>query len=193
VANEAHGLWGPANERYFGLLEIAGAPGCDHALVVGLRNSHDKRFAAGLCYGASVFVCDNLSFSSEVTLARRHTRHIEASLPQLVSTAVARLTEQRGRQEERFAAYKQAELTDRDAHHLMIASLRAKALPAGRLPQLVKEWHEPSHAEFSDRNIWRLFNAATESLKGSGLSQLPTRTQVLHGICDAYCGLHTSA
>ena len=45
--------------------------------------------------GAAVFVCDNLSFSGDVKLARRHTAHVERDLPQLVSRAVGRLAELR--------------------------------------------------------------------------------------------------
>ena len=48
------------------------------AFVVGVRNSHDKSFPAGLVIGASIFVCDNLSFSGEVKLARKHTVHVES-------------------------------------------------------------------------------------------------------------------
>ncbi len=68
VVTEAHGLTNDGN-RYFGLLQVAnGHADTDFGLVVGLRNSHDKTFPAGLVIGASVFVCDNLSFSSEVRL-----------------------------------------------------------------------------------------------------------------------------
>jgi hypothetical protein len=38
----------------------------DFGLVAGVRNSHDKSFPASLVLGASMFVCDNLSFSGEV-------------------------------------------------------------------------------------------------------------------------------
>ena len=60
VVGEAHGL-GRGGARYFGLLEVVnGRPGGDFGLVVGLRNSHDKSFPAGLAVGARVLVCDNL-------------------------------------------------------------------------------------------------------------------------------------
>ena len=73
VITEAHGLTRDGN-RYFGLLQVAnGHNPDDFGLVVGVRNSHDKTFPAGLVVGASVFVCDNLSFSGEVKLARKHT------------------------------------------------------------------------------------------------------------------------
>jgi hypothetical protein len=69
VVNEAHGLTKDGN-RYFGLIQVAnGHNADDFGLVIGLRNSHDKMIPAGLVLGASVFVCDNLSFSGEVRLA----------------------------------------------------------------------------------------------------------------------------
>src|SRR5262249_15582409 len=73
VVNEARGL-SREGARYFGLLQLSnGQPAQDFGLVVGLRNSHDKPFPAGLVVGAAVFVCDNLSFSGEVRLARKHS------------------------------------------------------------------------------------------------------------------------
>ena len=54
----------------------------DYCWVLGLRNSHDKTFPAGIVAGASVFVCDNLSFSGEIKFARKHTRFIVRDLPQ---------------------------------------------------------------------------------------------------------------
>lgn len=70
IVSEAHALWGEQGERYFGLLELQnGKAREDYALVVGLRNSHDKKFPASLSCGNQVFVCDNLSFSGEVSLS----------------------------------------------------------------------------------------------------------------------------
>src|SRR5271167_4552777 len=84
VVTEAHGLT-KDGARYFGLLQVAnGTNPDDFGLVVGVRNSHDQSYPAGLVLGASVFVCDNLSFSGEVRLARKHTAHIERDMPQLV-------------------------------------------------------------------------------------------------------------
>jgi hypothetical protein len=45
------------------------------------------------------YVCNNLYFSGEVCLARKYTAFIDRDLPGLVSKAVGKLTEQRGRQE----------------------------------------------------------------------------------------------
>src|SRR5262249_5581375 len=99
IVQEAHALW-QEGERYFGLLDVQSGPAADdYGLVVGLRNSHDKSFPAAIGLGSGVFVCDNLAFSAEVTMARRHTRFIERDLPRVVATAVSRLAELRCEQD----------------------------------------------------------------------------------------------
>ena len=192
VVSEAHGL-SRDGARYFGLLEVVnGRPDEDFGLVVGLRNSHDKSFPAGLAVGAHVMVCDNLSFSGEVSLARKHTAHVERDLPQLIDRAVGRLGDLRRSQEERFAAYKGKELADSAAHDLLVQALDARVLPVTHLPDVLREWRQPRHAEFrSGKTAWRLFNSFTEALKGN-LDALPRRTQALHGLLDTACGLAVS-
>jgi hypothetical protein len=139
--------------------------------------------------GASVFVCDNLSFSGEVRLARKHTVHVERDLAQLIERAVGRLGDLRRTQELRFATYKATELTDGAAHDLLVRALDARVLPVTRIPAVLKEWREPRHPEFRQgRTAWRLFNAFTEIAKGN-LEQLPRRSQALHGLLDSFSGL----
>jgi len=192
VVSEAHGL-GHDGNRYFGLMQVVnGHADGDFGLVVGLRNSHDRTFPAGLVVGASVFVCDNLSFSGEIRLARKHTAHVERDLPQLIERAVGRLGDLRRAQETRFAAYKGHELTDAAAHDLVVQALDARVIPVTRIPQVLAEWRVPRHPEFREgKTAWRLFQGFTESLKGN-LDALPVRTQALHGLLDAACGLAVS-
>ena len=191
IVNQAHALW---NEglRYFGLLEIAnGEAHQDYSLVLGLRNSHDKSFPASIALGNSVFICDNLAFSGEVTIARRHTRFIERDLPRVVHTAVGRLADLRGEQDERIAAYKETELDELRVHDLVVRAIDASVLPVTQLPNVLAEWRQPRHPEFCEggKTAWRLLNAFTESWKGRNLATLPRRSQALHGLLDAACGL----
>jgi hypothetical protein len=189
VVSEAHGLTRDG-ARYFGLLQIAnGQDSVDFGLVVGMRNSHDKSFPAGLVMGANVFCCDNLSFSGEVRLARKHTAYVERDLPQLVDRAVGRLGDLRHSQEQRFRAYKTTEFSDGQAHDLIIQALDARVVPVTKIPDVLREWREPRHPEFQQGLTgWRLFNAFTEVLKGQ-LDSLPKRTQALHGLLDVACGV----
>ena len=192
VVNERHGLT-KDDKRYFGLLEVRNENSADDfGLLVGLRNSHDKTFPAGLVLGARIFICDNLSFSGEVRIARKHTVNVERDLPQLIDRAVGRLGALRRTQEGRFATYKNHELNDTQAHDLVIQALDAQVVPVTQVPAVLKEWREPRHLEFRQgKTAWRLFNAFTEALKGN-LEALPRRTQALHGLMDSACGLAVS-
>jgi hypothetical protein len=191
MVNQAHALW---NEglRYFGLLEVAnGEAHEDYSLVIGLRNSHDKSFPAAIAMGSAVTVCDNLAFSAEVTIARRHTRFIERDLPRVVHTAVGRLADMRGQQDERIQTYKETEITDPAAHDLVIRAVDANVLPVTQVPNVLSEWRHPSHREFTvdGKTLWRFHNAMTEIWKGQNLAALPRRSQALHGLLDSVCGL----
>lgn len=191
VVNQSHALWSNGL-RYFGLLEIANGTAHEgYGLIIGLRNSHDKSFPAAIALGSAAFVCDNLAFSAEVTIARRHTRFIERDLPRVVHTAVGRLADMRGQQDERILAYKHAELTDPTVHDIVIRAVDTSVLPVTQLPAVLSEWRTPKHEEFAagGKTAWRLFNAFTEAWKGRNLSALPRRSQALHGLLDAACGL----
>jgi hypothetical protein len=191
VANETHALWS-GSLRYFGLLEVTnGQPHEDYSLVIGLRNSHDKSFPAAIALGNSVTICDNLAFSAEVTIARRHTRFIERDLPRVVHTAVGRLADMRGQQDERIRTYKETELVDPVAHDLVIRAVDANVLPVTQVPAVLEEWRAPTHEEFAEdgKTVWRFHNAMTHVWKGRNLAALPRRSQALHGLLDGVCGL----
>lgn len=187
IVNQSHALAKDGN-RYFGLLEVRnGHNATDYATVIGLRNSHDKTFPAGIVVGAQVFVCDNLSFSGEIKLARKHTVNVERDLPMLISRAVGKLADQRGLQDQRFAGYKATELSDAAAHDLIIRAVDTQVCPVTYIPGVISEWRNPRHPEFCNgKTGWRLFNAFTECLK-SNLDFLPRRTQALHGLMDVAC------
>jgi hypothetical protein len=190
VVEEAHAL-ARDGRRYFGMLQLQnGNNPADYSLVLGLRNSHDKSFPAGLCCGSGVFVCDNLAFSGEITLARKHTKNIMADLANLISRAVGGLGDLRRSQDARIAAYKTTGIADAQAHDLIVRALDADVVPVTRVPAVLKEWRTPSHPEFAEgRNAWRLFNAFTEVMKGSSVFERPRTSLALHGIMDAACGL----
>jgi len=62
-----------------------------HGWAVGLRNSHDKTFPAGLVAGTRVFVCDILAFSGLIQIRRKHTRFAARDLRQLTARAVGQI------------------------------------------------------------------------------------------------------
>jgi hypothetical protein len=190
VGTFAHSLSHDGN-RYFGLMEIQRGRngGDDYCWVLGLRNSHDKTFPAGVVAGASVFVCDNLSFSGEIKLARKHTRFICRDLPQLVEAGIGRLLQKWHDQHVRFDAYKNRRINDTGAHDLIIRATDVGVCANRMIPEVLHQWREPEHEEFGQRNVWRLFNAFTSALKDGSLTELPKRTEALHALLDSHVGL----
>ncbi len=174
--------------RFFALLEIRNEEQAnEYSTVIGLRNCHDKRFSAGLAVGSCVLVCDNLAFSAEVTVTRKHGIHILRDLSDLVHRAVAQLPDYFTRQDTRITAYKDKEIDNPWANDCVIDMLDNKAINATHIPRVLKEWRDPRHEDFSPRTAWSLFNCTTEILKGN--SALQTRTQQLHKVFDGRLGL----
>ena len=187
IVKEEHALYRDG-ARYFGLLHL-GENNDGGNTVVGIRNSHDKTFPAGLSLGNHVFVCDNLSFSGDVVVRRKHTRFIGRDLDRLIYSAVGKLADLRQKQLVRFAAYKGRELCDIEAHDLIIRALLARVVSGEQVAKVVGEWRKPGHEEFAPRNVWSLFNDFTEILKGTAPMAAVKRTMTLHGLLDAHCQL----
>lgn len=191
VTSQAHSLT-PDGSRYFGLLGVAFSGSTrDIGWVLGVRNSHDKSFPAGIVAGMQVLVCDNLSFSGEVKLTRKHTRHILRDLPGLVEGGIRRITGHWVNQDKRVEAYRRTPLDDKSAHDVIIRAADHEAIGSRQIPRVLREWREPSHPEFKIRSAWSLFNAFTEVLK-DGLESLPRKTEALHGLFDRLAGVSHS-
>lgn len=190
VVEQAHSLTKEGN-RYFGLLQVANCQqaGKDFGYVLGIRNSHDKSFSAGLVVGSQVFVCGNLSFSGEIKISRKHTSRIMEDLPRLTGNAVGLLSEKWTAMGERIERYKATEIDDKICHDMIIRAVDLNAAKLTTVPAILKEWRKPRHEEFAPRTVWSLFNAFTEVAKETSLSSLPKRTITLHGLCDAQAGI----
>ncbi len=112
-------------------------------------------------------------------------------MPRIVAQAVGYLSEIRFQQDERIDAYKQTRIQDKTANDLLVRAVDCRVIPVTQLPHVLKEWREPSHAEFTEdgRTLWRLFNAFTESFKSRSLERLPRRSRALHRLLNTICQL----
>lgn len=216
--------------RYFGgfALTRKDLTGEDRRIVLGLRNANDMGFAAAICIGNKMMVCDNLDFSSEEKLARRHTTNIRRDLPNTIASAISRITKRWAEMTHRIELYKSHELTEGEASRLAVHLVDSRSLPKQKLYDVVSLWRNPAQAaegivnrdsfvvteetengfvdsfdekgyvealevkkaelkeEFGEaENLWGLYNAVTEALKGSDISKLPQRTMNLQCLFDA--------
>jgi len=191
IGRESHAL-SHEGDRYFGLMEVnlSDETERDCAWVVGLRNSHDKSFPAGLVAGTSVFCCDNLAFTGEVKISRKHTRFAHRDLRNLTARAVGQLGDKFRGLDRRIEAYRSESIDDSRAHDLIIRAIDCRAITTSQVPSVVQEWREPSHDEFLTRNLWSFFNGVTEVYKTQNPMLTVVRSEALHGLCDGAAGLN---
>jgi len=185
IVGEHHGITEDGS-RYFGLLSLRSTYG-NYEDTVGLRNSHDKSFPIGIAFGSRVFVCDNMAFMADHVVKRRHTANLKRDLPGLVGELIEPLADHREQQHRTFERYKHTMLTDERADHAVLNMYREGIVNLQRIPDVLKEWQEPSFEEFqTERSAWRLFNAATFALTGR-VTDNPNATPRLHKVIDGVC------
>lgn len=173
-------------DNMFGLLTLSN--GYDDAgRVVGLRNSGSMHFLAQLGAGDHVFVCDNLVFTAQIIVGRKHTKNIMFDLPRLMTSAVSTLGLEFHRQAGRREIYKEERITDEVAHDVMIRTMNLRGpqgIPGSKLSAWVEEYRNPSHEEFQHGTAWGLQNAFTEVAKAWNFDTMQNRTEGLIQVMD---------
>ncbi|HXC67588.1 MAG TPA: DUF932 domain-containing protein [Nitrospiraceae bacterium] len=165
VQSEAFGLAREGGQMFGVLTCTNGHNAKDYALAVGLRNSYDRSLSVGLVTGTRVFCCDNLAFSGEVRMQRKHTANVFRDLPDLIYRMLTQVSSMRERIRDEVADMKARAMTPERAHHLMVEAVKGGVLAASRLPKVLEAWEKPKHDEFASRSAWSLFNAFTEVQK----------------------------
>lgn len=182
---EEHYAIDKGGDRFFALLSLRSEYG-DYTDTVGLRNSHDRSFSIGIAFGARVFVCSNLSFRGDHVIRRKHTTHSKRDLPGLVAEIIEPLKEEREAQYKRVIAYKESDLSEKDARNAIVRLYEEDVINVQRIPQVLESWKEPQHKEWAHGKVWTLFNAVTFALQGT-VMQRPAATTQLHQIMDELC------
>ena len=173
--------------RFFGVLSLESEYG-DYTDTVGLRNSHDKRFPVGISIGSRVFVCDNLAFSGDHVIRRKHTANVKRDLPGLISEVIEPLKQKRLAQANAIQAYKGEELSEAQADHLIMQLYRKGVINVTRIADVLGAYENPPAELGADpwggKTAWRLFNATTYALAGK-VAEDPRQTTLLHSVIDA--------
>lgn len=183
---QAKHLLGRDGQRYFGLFQVnIPSRGGDVASVLGLRNSHDKAFRAGIMAGDAPFVCSNLCFHNEIVLGRKHTAGMSMIvLENLMLEAMQRLIEARSIIDDRNDRLKEIRMNDSQAHDVIIKAARAGACAPTHVAKVAEQWHKPEHAEFAgSKTAWRLQNAFSNVWRGTP-QHTPQRSAALHNVMN---------
>lgn len=188
---QSHAIMKADGSRYFGIAALLnGSDNEQHALTVGMRSSLDKSIAPAIAFGSSVFVCDNMAFTGEVTIKRKQTRFINSDIRPMIADAVGRVKGMRDNQNRRFELYQDTKMLSNKAGAVICEMYRRGIINTQRIGKVVEEWDAPTY-DHGGKSAWRLFNAATEALKGSPVIELPTRTIKLQSLLDEVTGADT--
>ena len=174
----------PDGMRFFGVLSLK-SDYTSYTDMVGLRNSHDRKFPVGVSFGSRTFVCDNLAFSGDHVIKRKHTSNLKRDLPGLIGEIIEPLAIQRESQHRQFECYRATMLSDQRADQAIMQMYRNQVIGVQKIADVLHQWEEPSH-DWGDKSGWRLFNAATFALTGK-VSENPRATAELHKIIDGVC------
>ncbi|QEG21008.1 hypothetical protein [Mariniblastus fucicola] len=153
------------NCRFFGVLDLKSELADGVSLSVGIRNSNDKTFPIGFCIGNRTFVCDNLAFSSEVIISKRHTRFGESRFREGIAEAIGQLSSYQHLEAKRIELLQHLPLSETKAESLMLQAWDKKLIGSRKLRPLLDEWRNPSFEEFEPRNGWSMLSAFTHVAK----------------------------
>ena len=141
------------------------------APAICFRNSYDKSMSVGLASGAKVFVCDNLQITGDsFTKLRKHTTHVMNDVDYMVEDAVAAVIPDFKRELLTIEEMENTPITV-DRGYEFLGLLRGKGVLNSKCFNIaLKEWQKPQHECFPSNNLWSLYNACTEGLKGLNAS-----------------------
>lgn len=164
IEQQEYAVMSNGGQKLFGVLKLKGFDTSEYRMALGVRASNDKSIPLQMIAGANVFVCDNMSFNSEVIcMKRRHTKNLD--LQAEVTEGVQRAIDGYRSVGSMIDTWKEIPLSDLEAKGLIVDAACKEIMPLHLVPNVVKEWLTPSHKEFEGRNTWSLHNAFTESFK----------------------------
>ena len=134
-------------------------------LSIGFRNSYDKSMAIGIAIGAEVFVCDNLALTGDITVIKKHTTNVWASLEDTAISTLYRSQRNFEKIIEDSVSMKGKSIENSDAFKMIGLLFGNGVLTPRQLPVVKKEWLNPSYEDFRPRTMWSFYNACTEALK----------------------------
>jgi hypothetical protein len=149
-------------------------------LSIGFRNSYDRSLSVGIAVGASVFVCDNLMLTGDLTILRKHTSNVMTDIDGLALSAIYKSRRAFTQIKQDAEDMKHIPMSDDEAYRMLGLVYGRGIITPRQIPVVKKEWLKPTHDDFEGRNAWSFYNAVTESLKSSPPQSIMERHLAIH-------------
>jgi len=179
VLSEAYGL-NKAGDQMFARMTLDTGDAAQ-GLSIGMRQSYNKSLALGVAAGTNVFVCDNLCFSGDAfKVVRKNTTNVWPDFKALVQSQISTALESYTKTRDETDRMRQVACNEKRGYAFLGVAIGAGVLTTTQASVAFQDWAEPRHAEFSDRNVWSLYNCVTEGLKKGPPAKVFERHAVAH-------------
>ncbi|MFZ2657879.1 MAG: DUF932 domain-containing protein [Victivallales bacterium] len=148
------------NNKMFGFLKFQKDGNPEYSKCLGFRNSSDRSIALGFSAGCVVLVCDNLAFSGEVIMKKKHTRNLVAS--DFVNRIFDTLDTRYENLDISIERLKDDKIGLDEARITICRAAEINAINSSDIIPILKEFQNPRHQEFKDPTRWSLMNSFTE-------------------------------
>jgi len=138
----------------------------DYGLSLGLRNSTDKCFPAGIAIGTEIFVCSNLMFNGDLVITHKHTTNINEGLANRLNDAIMNIRESQNKLDNKIEFWKDRTVKEKEVSSFLWDVGNTGVLPFSFLKNKVFPLYEnPLYKTHGEGTIWTLHNAFSEGMK----------------------------
>ena len=169
-------------ELMFGMMQYSynGIKGDEIGINVGITNSYNKMIPVKVGIGSYVFVCENGMFNADIVYSRKHTVHIWDELEESISRLVIKADDIQDKMDDERRMLKCFNISQEEGYEKLGLLSGTDILSPNMYQKALKDWKNPRHEEFADRNVWSLYNCATEALKRTHIGDIMEQHSKLH-------------
>ena len=192
VVAEEYGVSGKRGTECFGAMSLRkdGDNREDYEMFYGWRHSNDMRFSLRCGLGDKFFICDNMAFHIESEIAgAKHTENIHSTFSWRLDEMNRNLLAKGDSLHERNDRYRGITIGRKTSDHLIMESVRQRALPKTKAIVVDSEFRKPSYNYgMGENTLLDLKHAFTHVAKGSFYGDQIKRSQAMHKVFDNYIG-----
>jgi hypothetical protein len=152
-----------ANETAIATRREDRVKGMELGMRLTLQNSFDRSLRVSFALGMVRLVCLNgmTTLENEFGMNRRHTAAVEISF---IGDALDRATGSFNEAAQGFSILGERDITQEQGRNILDQLNRSKVLSNVVKDGILKVWENPAREEDEARNLWTLYNAATQHL-----------------------------
>ena len=163
--------------------EVLVAQKREFTLAIGIRNSIDKTHSVGLCAGERITVCDNLMFSGDFVIFRKHTGRLEIEeIVFYAEEALGALLPKMNEFHDWHEQLKATKITYDQASLLTVAAMKQDLIPSSKFPQFYDLFYARESRYATTLHGWH--GAATEIMRENSLLTIQWKNERLNKFID---------